>query len=122
MHQMNNYSHMGHMPQVTKDHCRRHMDQFVQITMSDGRSFHAIIIDVDDHNVTVLSVESSHPEHMHRDSNDNDERFFGPRYPGFRFRRLLLPLAGIAALSTIPFLARPFYPYPYYSPFYYPYF
>ncbi|MFA8438605.1 hypothetical protein [Pueribacillus sp. YX66] len=115
---VDNYSHPSHIPHVSKEHCRRYIDYAVEIKMRDGRLYQAILIDVDDHNVTILTYESTQSSQMVR--NENDERFFGPRfYPGFRFRRLLLPLAGIVALSTLPYFTGPFYPYPYYP---YPYF
>lgn len=122
MQYMDNYSTVSSpQQQITKDRCRQYIDHAIEIKMKDGRSFQAILIDVDDHNVTILTFDLSQSDQMLR--NENDERFFGSRvYPGFRFRRALLPLAGIVALSTLPYLTQPFYPYPYYPYYPYPYF
>ena len=105
-------------PQM-KELCRRYTDHFVHIQTRDGHSYHAIIIDVDVDNITIL-VPEAFDDHSAMHRNDNDERFFGygsyrPRF--YRFRRLALPLAGLAGLSLLPF-AYPYYPYypvyPYY--------
>lgn len=103
------------MPDITKEYCQPYIDHLIQIQMKDGRFFQAILIDVDDRNATVLVDD---PEYQ-MTREETDERFFGPRfYPGYRFRRLFLPLAGIVALSTLPYFFQPYYPYPPYYPYF----
>lgn len=111
---MNYDNEQSNAPYVTKEYCRRYIDHLVEISMRDGRRFQAILIDVDDQHVTILT--SGPPYHEQITREDNEQRAFGPR-PGFRFRRLILPLAGIVALSTLPYFLQPYYPYPYY-PYY----
>ena len=117
---MGDYYSASGIPRITKDYCRQYLDQPVHITMKDNTQIQAIIIDVDDHNVTVLALNTMEEKSLTM-NRDEDERFFGYGFrPGFwGFRRLIFPLAAISALSLLPFAAYPYYPYyPPYPSFY----
>lgn len=105
MHQPNQHMH---------DLCKNHMHSYVLLEISDGSVIDGIITEVDDTHVHVAV-----PNDL---GTENDERFTpygygfpqGPRppygygpypypYPGpGRFRRLVLPLAALTALSVLP--------------------
>ncbi|MGM0876332.1 MAG: hypothetical protein ACQEWV_16555 [Bacillota bacterium] len=112
--------------------CKKYMYHHVILTMTDGSSFDGIIEDVSGDRITVLMGEDT----AERESDELEDRQFGygydydygygygrPRRRFRRFRRQVLPLALLTALSLLPY-AYPYpypYPYPYYSP-YYPYY
>lgn len=111
-----NYSHT----QTLHDDCKRYLYHHVTLTMTDGSFFDGIIENVDTDRITVLVGEDV----MERESeNESDERqYFGfgpPRRRFRRFRRLDFPLATLASLALLPYIAPPLYPYPYpYYPYY----
>ncbi len=111
MQKVDNYSNHS-PPLITKDECHSYLDCEVVITLKDHNVVRAIIINVDDHNITVLiRHHNSREQQMFRHT---DERIYRPRYPNYRYRRLLLPLVSIAALSLLPYAT---YPYSYYPPY-----
>ncbi|WP_186576646.1 hypothetical protein [Aquibacillus kalidii] len=94
--------------------CGKHMHSYVLIETHDGSKLDGIITGVDEHNV-YLAI----PNHGRTNKNYSDERFgypgfgygFGPYpygpYPGpypygSPFRRLVVPLAALTALSLLP--------------------
>jgi|HigsolmetaGSP12D_1036236.scaffolds.fasta_scaffold00593_2 hypothetical protein len=84
--------------------CEAHMHRYVEIRMHDGRGFDGIVEHIDNE-VVCLAVPGAIEE----------TRAFFPflpfapygAYPFYpyprRFRRLVLPLAGLAALSLLPY-------------------
>ncbi|WP_181350676.1 hypothetical protein [Thalassobacillus sp. CUG 92003] len=92
------------------DQCKRYTYYHVIISMSDGNSVDGIIIDVDDHSITVLVGEDV--EH------EEERQFYGGygRRRARRFGRRTFPLAALTALALFPYFT-PYYP-PYY-PYYY---
>lgn len=88
--------------------CSQHINRFVRIQMHDGAIYDGVIEKVDDEHVYIASPELG----------ENEERFlpypgygpivgpgfgYGPGwYPYPRFRRYGLPLAGLLALSLLP--------------------
>ncbi|WP_078552608.1 hypothetical protein [Bacillus alkalicellulosilyticus] len=111
-----------------KSLCQSYMNQSVVIQMTDQKVYQGIIEHVDDENV-YLVVQTDGGDMMHHGGEyRNDERFYGPGfapgygafpgygYPGWGyprpgywygprpgFGRLALPLAGLAAISLLPF-------------------
>lgn len=87
------------------DMCKSHMHSYVLAQTSDGSQFDGIITGLDDEYV-YFAVPLDNNEHMH---HQDDSRFFG--YPGYgfgygfpprRFRRIILPLAALTALTLLP--------------------
>lgn len=91
------------------DMCQQHMHQYVVLETTDGATIDGIITDVDQQNV-YLAIPNSNSTAYY------DQRYYGysgypygpqppygsyPPYPG-RFRRLVLPLAALTALSVLP--------------------
>lgn len=92
--------------------CKSYMNKYVLAETHDGQKFDGIIVDVDVNYVTLAvpmtgsSTDSQQPM--------MEERIFGWGYPygyfppygyGYypgRFRRLVLPLTALAALSLLP--------------------
>ncbi|MCF6136223.1 hypothetical protein [Pseudalkalibacillus berkeleyi] len=96
------------------DMCKSYKMYHVLIETKDGEQFDAIVMDVKKDQVELLVPEMMEPESYSRIGEPNERQ---PRYR--RFGGLLLPLAGIAALSLIPY----YRPYPYYGyPYPYPYY
>jgi hypothetical protein len=108
--------------------CTKYMYHHVMFTMNNGSSFDGIVESVEPDRITVLvgedtqdpgSLDLANRQYNGYD-NDNDDYGYGygrPRRRYRRFRRQVLPLATIAALSLLPYIS----PYPYYPP-YYPYY
>lgn len=98
------------------DLCKEHMHSYVLAELNDGSSFDGIVTGLDDEHVYfAVPIEGQQaPESVQR--NDDNQRQFGyfgypfsPYYwypwyypPGRRFRRLVLPLAALTALSILP--------------------
>ncbi|RWZ52237.1 hypothetical protein EQV77_15880 [Halobacillus fulvus] len=103
----------GQMMKPTYDHCKQHKYYYVRLTHSDGTTTDGIITDVTRDQVKMLISEDVN-------TGPSDQRQFGFYRPfGFRrFRPGFFPLAGLASLALLPFIAPP---YPYYSPYYGPY-
>ncbi|WP_087971609.1 hypothetical protein [Oceanobacillus rekensis] len=109
------------------DECKRLMNYHVTLSMADGTTMEGIIQNVDRDNIDVLVGEEV-MERGSEDENENDTRQFyaggygRPRRGFRRFRRRRFPLASLAALALLPYIAPtpyPYYPYPY--PYAYPY-
>jgi hypothetical protein len=89
--------------------CKEHKHQYVRIHMKNGKSYDGFIDRVDSDYVGLA---------MPYEMEEGGESFSLVRRR-FGFRRRLFPLAGLAALSLIPFIGGG---YPYYPPFgYFPY-
>ncbi|GGC76067.1 hypothetical protein GCM10007216_03280 [Thalassobacillus devorans] len=101
------------------DESKRHMNYHVVLTTKDGSSFDGIIVDVGRDSVSVLVGEDV----MEREDDENNRQFYGGFYPPRRrfrrFRRRRFPLATLATLALLPYIAPYPYPYPYYP---YPYY
>ncbi|WP_254391821.1 hypothetical protein [Terribacillus sp. DMT04] len=92
------------------DKCKQHKHQYVMVQLLDGYQMDGIILDVDDEYVHLAIPASEQYDYVEQD----DYRYGYPGYPGYgygygygygprnRLRRLVLPLAGLAALSLIP--------------------
>lgn len=98
------------------DTCKDHMHAYVLVQTHDGTQFDGIITGLDEE-YAYFAVPTDGEQHESRYQNeDYDRQFFGPGFgpgfgygPGFgpwygprRFRRLILPLAGLAAISLLP--------------------
>jgi hypothetical protein len=107
--------HQTHPHHHLYDKCKSHMNKYVLAETHDGQKFDGIIVDVDVDYV-ILAIPVSGEEMMYEQQQPMmDERIFGYPYgygygygypyygyPRRRFRRLALPLAGLAALSLLP--------------------
>ncbi|MFB1050072.1 hypothetical protein [Paraliobacillus sp. JSM ZJ581] len=92
------------------DLCKNHIHHYVLIETSDGTTIDGIITDVDEQNV-YLAIPNTMPVSP---DMDNNRQYYSPYgyggypygygpYPGYgRFRRLVLPLAALTALSVLP--------------------
>ncbi|MFG6115670.1 small nuclear ribonucleoprotein [Halobacillus sp. MO56] len=104
------------------EQCKRHMEYHVIISMKDGSSFDGVIVDVGSDNVSVLVGEDV----MERENEEEARQFYGgfgrPRRRFRRFRRRNFPIASLAALALLPYIAPYPYPYPYYPYSPYPYY
>ncbi len=110
-----NMYQQGHM-KPSYQQCNKMKYYHVMVKTQDGRTFDGIITDVDRDNMTILISEDVMVD---ENGNTSDERQYGyGRRRARRFRREILPLAGLATLALFPYLARP---YPYYYPYTYPY-
>lgn len=108
-------SKKGHYQHIY-DLCKEHMHAYVLAEMVDGTQMDGIITGLDDEYVyfaVPMGQESTglyqraHVPHM----SDHDRQYWGG-YPGYgygygyypprRFRRLVLPIAALAALSLLP--------------------
>ncbi|WP_010650024.1 hypothetical protein [Oceanobacillus massiliensis] len=89
--------------------CKNHMHSYVLAQTTDGSQFDGIITGLDDEYVYfAVPIENNEQSHF---GNDNS-RLFGYGYPGFgfpgyggprrRFRRFVLPLVALTALSILP--------------------
>ena len=100
------------------DQCVKLKFYHVTLTMNDGSSFDGIIEDVDSSNITVLVGEDV----LDRvNETVEDQRYYGgygygrPRRRFRRFRRRTFPIATLAALALLPYIApTPYYAYSYY--------
>ncbi|WP_249870128.1 hypothetical protein [Oceanobacillus saliphilus] len=108
---------MNHDTKHMYELCKNHMHSYVLAQTTDGEQFDGIITGLDDEYV-YFAVPLDSPESGEQDYGDM--RAFG--YPGYgypgygfpgygyppfgrprrRFRRLVLPLAALAALSILP--------------------
>ncbi|SEU03383.1 hypothetical protein SAMN05421676_11542 [Salinibacillus kushneri] len=93
--------------------CKSHMNKYVLAETTDGRQFDGIIINVDVENVILAVPIESDNLSMYQDAQMAGQRQWGyygsnPPYEygyyGYRprFRRLVLPLAALTALSVLP--------------------
>mgnify|MGYP005755068501 FL=1 len=101
--------------------CANHLKDYVLIQTHDGNQFDGIVVDVDQENAT-FAVPMDETEVMNEQMQQGDMQndmmrvpfgFPGYGYPGFgypgyfyprrRFRRRVLPLAAIAAISVLPY-------------------
>ncbi|WP_405103230.1 hypothetical protein [Oceanobacillus sp. FSL H7-0719] len=107
---MNNHSNEMY------DQCKKYMHAYVLAETNDGTSFDGIITGLDNEFV-YFAVPNDNSDSEYRTMN-NDYRQFG--YPGYgygggyggyggfgyggpgRFRRLILPLAALTALTLLP--------------------
>ena len=101
--------------------CKKHMHSYVLAEMTDGTSVDGIITGLDDEYVYLaVPNDSNTQESQHMNDGGHDYRQFGYGYPGYgygfggpgygygygfgrpRFRRLILPLAALTALTLLP--------------------
>ncbi|MGJ9386184.1 small nuclear ribonucleoprotein [Salipaludibacillus sp. CF4.18] len=114
-----NHDYRNHLRDL-HDECKNHMYYHVTLTMTDGSTFDGIIENVDMDNITVLAGEDVMERESEGDESDTRQYYgpFGrPRRRFRRFRRRGFPLASLAALALLPYIAPPpypYYPYPYY--------
>ncbi|WP_311202009.1 hypothetical protein [Aquibacillus koreensis] len=100
MNRAHNYHHMY-------DECKKHIHSYVLVKLNDGTSLDGIITGLDEENV-YLAIPNF--------GNDRrEDRVYPFGYPGYgpypyppipygpsRFRRLVLPLAALTAISLLP--------------------
>ncbi|MGA9287300.1 MAG: hypothetical protein WBV93_03025 [Anaerobacillus sp.] len=90
--------------------CKHYNHYHAKVRMQDGVEYEGIIMDSDDEHMSMMI-----PQEVEEPEGDAMSRQFGG-YRYRRFGRFFFPLAGIAALSLIPY----YRPYPYYGyPSYY---
>lgn len=100
--------------------CKQHMHSYVLAETTDGSKFDGIITGLDHEYVYfAVPIDSNQSLPFARSSEPSDERQFGYPYyggygypgygypgygygPGRRFRRLVLPLAALTAISLLP--------------------
>lgn len=93
------------------EQCKKYMHAYVLAETNDGNRFDGIITGLDDEFV-YFAVPNEDYSSQAAPMN-NDYRQFGFGYPGFgfggygyggpgRFRRLILPLAALTALTLLP--------------------
>ncbi len=93
--------------------CKKYNNYHANVRMTDGMEYEGIIMDSDSEHVSLLL-----PQEV---GEEETERQYGRRYR--RYGRYYFPLAGIAALSLIPYYRPyPYYPYYGYPPYGYPYY
>jgi len=110
-----NYQHMYSL-------CKQHMNQYVLAQTVDGQNIDGIVTGVDGEYlylaVPLTDEERKHQELHQSQTRDTDERQYGYGYapggygygapygygyaPPGRFRRLILPLAALVAISALP--------------------
>ncbi|WP_284139436.1 hypothetical protein [Virgibacillus sp. LDC-1] len=102
--------------------CKEHMHSYVLVELHDGSTFDGIVTGLDEE-YAYFAVPISYNETDSPMVSAEESRFLGYGYPGFgfgypgfygpfgyggygfyprRFRRLILPLAAIVALSALP--------------------
>jgi|SRR5699024_8714416 len=93
--------------------CKDHMHAYVLAEMVDGTAIDGIITGLDEENV-YFAVPIDYSEESFQPTDSSYRQFggwYGPGpgfgYPGYgyprrRFRRLILPLTALAALSILP--------------------
>ncbi|MFP7494798.1 hypothetical protein SFC66_13510 [Terribacillus saccharophilus] len=93
------------------DMCKQHQHQYVRVQLMDGYQLEGIILDSDDEFVQLAIPADEQYDYVEGDDDDDYRNpygypgygyGYGYGYPGGRFRRLVLPLVGLAALSLIP--------------------
>lgn len=117
---MNEKNHSKQMYEL----CKKHMHSYVLVETADGMTFDGIITGLDDEYVYMAVPNDAHAQHPgchsgHMDDMDHHTRQFGfgYGYPGYgynygyggsgfygppnRFRRVVLPLAALTALSLL---------------------
>lgn len=105
-----------------RDECKKCLYYHTILTMTDGSTFDGIIENVDDDNITVMvgedvmEGESNNP-HYYYETYEDQRDYRRPRRRFRRFRRRSYPLAALATLGLLPYVAPlsyPYYPYPYF--------
>ncbi|GGB39934.1 hypothetical protein F3157_07085 [Virgibacillus dakarensis] len=97
--------------------CKDHMHSYVLAELVDGSKVDGIVTGLDDEYV-YLAIPLEQYEHHTQPEMNHQNRQFGYGYPGYgypggfgypgygypprRFRRLILPLAALTALSVLP--------------------
>ena len=91
-------------PHETYQLCKKYKHEYVRINMNDGKYYDGFIDHID-HDHVGLAM----PYEMEEDTGES----YSPVRRRFGFRRRFFPLAGIAALSLLPFIGGgyPYYPY-----------
>ncbi|MDL4842911.1 hypothetical protein [Aquibacillus rhizosphaerae] len=106
MYRPHNYHHMY-------DLCEKHIHAYVLIQLNDGNSIDGIITGLDEEYVYMAVPNFGNQRDEERISPIGFPGYgfgygYGPypyppvAYPGARFRRLVLPLAALTALSALP--------------------
>ncbi|MDR6880089.1 hypothetical protein [Bacillus sp. 3255] len=90
--------------------CINHMHRYVSVTMDNGAMYDGIVEHVDgDHLYLAVPIGGAEPEQMRAFVPFGSPfPFYGFPYPGYvfgrrRFARQVLPLAGLLALSLLPY-------------------
>nr|WP_239617668.1 hypothetical protein [Cohnella mopanensis] len=84
---------------VTKSLCESHMHRYVEIQAADGFCYDGIVEHVDDEWVCLAVPGCVEPMR----GFFPQQPFYPPYYRPRRFNRLILPLAGLAAVSLLPY-------------------
>ncbi|MGP4076745.1 small nuclear ribonucleoprotein [Halobacillus sp. K22] len=114
----NMYQQAASHMKPTYSQCEKHKYYHVMVTLEDGNTVDGIIIDVKNDKITLLISEDVMVDENGESLSSNDRQF---GYGGYgrrrarRFRRSVLPIAGLTALALFPyFTPYPYYQYPYY--------
>lgn len=94
------------------EQCKKHMHAYVLAELNDGTSVDGIITGLDDEFVYFAAFNDTQTDPVSMDHNYR-QFGYGYGYPGFgyggygyggpgRFRRLVLPLAALAAITLLP--------------------
>lgn len=109
---------MNNQSKQMYEQCKKHIHAYVLLETVDGMNIDGIITGLDDEYVYVAAPNDVYSQTT---AQTNDRQFFYPGYgfdygfgwpgygfPGYgygrpgRFRRLVLPLAALAAISLLP--------------------
>lgn len=86
--------------------CKQHMHAYVLVETTDGLKTDGIITGLDEENLFLAVPLSDSQESASQQPNQYyRDPYYGPGYgyrPRRRFRRLVIPLAFLAALSILP--------------------
>lgn len=100
-----------------QDECKKCLSFHCVLTMADGSMVDGIVESVDADNVSVLVDEDVDEEELENIPVDEQQRqYYGkgrrPRRKYRRYRRRAFPLANLAKIALLPYIAP--LPYPYY--------
>lgn len=91
--------------------CKKHMNEFVVIETIDGQKINGKIVGLDNNHVHLDVPVSLYEKAVVGQWGTRNSRIYPPYPyyppypiypPGYRFRRLILPLAALVALSALP--------------------
>lgn len=85
-----------HSQQMLKQ-CKKHMNQYVQCNMLDGKVYEGYVEKVDKQNLYLIV------EVHHKKKSGNERPYMGFPEHGLGFQRIILPLHFLTAISLITY-------------------